>query len=213
MIVLHHDRRSGGDTHYGQAKLMKAPRPWNRLSQATARITIGCMIASTMPAVAQTGGLTCSSNDGGYHYCRADTQGQVALTRQISGSPCQQGYSWGYDYRGIWVDRGCRAQFTYGRYNNGGNGGGDNTGAAIAAGILGAIVIGSIVAAQNNDNGNHDDQRRDAYRDGYRNGQRDWDDDLDPYYARYRNRYPSQYQGDFAAGYDDGYNNRPNRYR
>jgi hypothetical protein len=35
----------------------------------------------------------------------------VQLTNQRSGSPCQQGYSWGYDRRGIWVDHGCRADF------------------------------------------------------------------------------------------------------
>jgi len=169
------------------------------------------MLATTMPSVAQSGSLTCSSDDGGYRYCRADTQNNVRLTRQISGSPCNQGYSWGYDYRGIWVDRGCRAQFSYGNSNSGG---GDNTGAAIAAGILGAIVIGSIVASQNNDNNNNDyDTRRDAYRDGYRRGQQDWDNGYDPNYARYHNRYPSQYQNDYTAGYDDGYYNRQNRYR
>ena len=167
-----------------------------------------------MPAVAQSPLLTCSSNDGGYHYCRADTQNRVQLTRQISGSPCQQGYSWGYDYRGIWVDRGCRAQFEYGFGNNNGNNGngGSSNNGAIAAGILGAIVIGSIIASQNSDNDDsnysYDQQRRNAYRDGYRSGQRDWDDDLDPYYQRYRGRYTPEFQNDFAAGYDDGYNNQ-----
>jgi hypothetical protein len=189
----------------------------DRLYRTTSKLLIGSILASTMPAIAQSGSLTCSSNDGGYRYCRANTQNSVTLTRQISGSPCQQGYSWGYDYRGIWVDRGCRAQFQFG-YDNNNNNGGSNTGAAVAAGILGAIVIGSIIASQNNDdNGdNHysyDQQRRDYYRDGYRSGQRDWDDDLDPYYPRYRSRYAPQFQNDFAAGYDDGYNNRPNRYR
>jgi Protein of unknown function (DUF3011) len=191
----------------------------DRLYRATSVLLTGCVLASTMPAIAQSGSLTCSSNDGGYRYCRANTQNSVTLTRQISGSPCQQGYSWGYDYRGIWVDRGCRAQFQLGYDNNNNNGGGSNTGAAVAAGILGAIVIGSIIASQNNNDNNddnhysYDQQRRDYYRDGYRSGQRDWDDDLDPYYQRYRSRYTQQFQNDFAAGYDDGYNNRPNRYR
>jgi len=195
----------------------------NRLDQlyrATSRFLIGCLLASTMPAIAQSPLLTCSSNDGSYHYCKANTQNRVQLTRQISGSPCQQGYSWGYDYRGIWVDRGCRAQFEYGFGNNNSNNGGDNnnTGAAVAVGILGAIVIGSIIASQNNNdnddnNYNYDQQRRDYYRDGYRSGQRDWDDDLDPYFQRYRSRFTPQFQNDFAAGYEDGYNNRPNRYR
>jgi hypothetical protein len=180
----------------------------DRLYRSSSLTLILCLLISTMPAMAQNGTLTCSSKDGGYRYCRADTQNNVRLTRKISGSACTQGYSWGYDYRGIWVDRGCRAEFAFGNSGSGGN----NTGAAIAAGILGAIVIGSIVASQNDSNDN-DDSRRDAYRDGYRRGQQDWDNDLDPNYGRYRNRYSSQYQNDFVAGYDDGYNNRPNRYR
>jgi len=59
--------------------------------------------------------LTCSSENGGRQYCPADTRRGVRLVRQRSGSPCQQGYSWGYDKRGIWVDRGCRADFALGR--------------------------------------------------------------------------------------------------
>jgi Protein of unknown function (DUF3011) len=55
--------------------------------------------------------LTCSSNDGGRQYCESDIQGRATMTRQRSGSPCREGYSWGYDRRGIWVDHGCRADF------------------------------------------------------------------------------------------------------
>ncbi len=188
----------------------------NKIYPTTSVLLIACLVAcllgSTMPAMAQSGSLTCSSNDGGYRYCRADTQNRVTLTRQISGSPCQQGYSWGFDYRGIWVDRGCRAEFQFGNNNSGG---GDNTGAAIAAGILGAIIVGSAIASQQDDNDHYDSGRqgRDYYRDGYRQGQRDWDDDLDPYFMRYRSRFPPRFQNDFANGYDDGYYNRTNRYR
>lgn len=55
--------------------------------------------------------ITCSSDDGGRHYCDVDTRGGVALVHQRSGDPCRQGISWGYDERGIWVDNGCRADF------------------------------------------------------------------------------------------------------
>src|SRR5260370_13177130 len=55
--------------------------------------------------------ITCSSNNGQRVYCNADTRGGVRLVRQISGSSCQQDSTWGYDSRGIWVDRGCRAEF------------------------------------------------------------------------------------------------------
>jgi Protein of unknown function (DUF3011) len=56
--------------------------------------------------------ITCSSDDGRRNYCSADTRGGVQLVRQRSDARCTQGYSWGYDQRGIWVDRGCRADFT-----------------------------------------------------------------------------------------------------
>ncbi|HLJ48807.1 MAG TPA: RICIN domain-containing protein [Bryobacteraceae bacterium] len=57
--------------------------------------------------------ITCSSNHGERVYCDADTRGRdVQMVRQISGSPCRQGETWGWDRRGIWVDRGCRAEFT-----------------------------------------------------------------------------------------------------
>ena len=69
--------------------------------------------------------ITCTSEDERRHYCPADTRGGVQVTRQHSGSPCTQGHSWGYDNRGIWVDRGCRAEFTLGSYGGGyGQGGG-----------------------------------------------------------------------------------------
>ncbi len=66
--------------------------------------------------------LTCSSNDGKRNYCNVDTRGGIRLTRQISGSPCTQGQTWGFDNRGVWVDRGCRAEFVTG------SGGGGNWG-------------------------------------------------------------------------------------
>jgi hypothetical protein len=55
--------------------------------------------------------ITCSSDNGRRNYCAADTRRGVQMVRQRSGSPCTQGSTWGYDRRGIWVDRGCRADF------------------------------------------------------------------------------------------------------
>ena len=57
--------------------------------------------------------ITCSSDHGDRVYCEVETRdAQVNLVRQISGSPCRQGETWGWDQRGIWVDRGCRAEFS-----------------------------------------------------------------------------------------------------
>jgi hypothetical protein len=91
------------------------------------------------------GMLTCDSVGYRYRYCNADTQDNVRLLREVStGNLCRQGSGWGYDRGGIWVDRGCRGEFRYGRDNRG------RTDAALAAGILGAIAIGAAIGnAQN----------------------------------------------------------------
>ncbi len=68
------------------------------------------------------GRITCSSQNGGRNFCRADTSRGVALINQLSSSRCIQGRTWGWDNRGIWVDQGCRAEFALGR------GGGGNPG-------------------------------------------------------------------------------------
>jgi len=71
-------------------------------------------VAVTMlsaPALFAQDGVRCSSDDGRRHYCDIDTSRGVRLANQISGSACVQGSTWGYDRRGVWVDRGCRAEF------------------------------------------------------------------------------------------------------
>ena len=74
--------------------------------------------------------VNCSSEDGHRKYCPYDTRGGVRLINQRSGSPCTQGSTWGYDRGGIWVDRGCRADFQLGGggYGGGGYGGGNHGG-------------------------------------------------------------------------------------
>jgi Protein of unknown function (DUF3011) len=180
------------------------------ISRAVSALLIVSLTTFTM---AQTGSLTCSSDDGNYHYCRADTQNQAQLVRQISGSRCEQGYSWGFDPRGIWVDRGCRAQFSYGSVANTHTSSGNNnsnTGAVIAGGILGALILGSAVAAANNSNNNDDSQydhdRVNYYNDGYRMGRQDADNGKPNYPMYWSGRRPTKYSNDFDAGYVDGYN-------
>lgn len=171
----------------------------------TSLTLMACVTALSVSLNAQTGTLTCTSNDGSYHYCRAETQNQVRLVRQLPGPRCQPNYSWGFDYRGVWVDRGCRAQFEFGKDSSN-----SDTGSAIAAGIIGAIILGSVAASSSNHNDDGAAEHRDYYRDGYRLGQQDWDLNRPPYYLAYRNRFPREYENTFASGYDDGYNNRRN---
>jgi len=59
--------------------------------------------------------VRCESNSGRYQYCRAWTDNRVRLTRQLSSTHCRMHDNWGYDRNGVWVDRGCRAEFSVGR--------------------------------------------------------------------------------------------------
>jgi Protein of unknown function (DUF3011) len=57
--------------------------------------------------------IRCSSNN--MNYVRCPVNGNIAraqLNRQISGSACIQGQTWGWDKKGLWVNKGCRADFT-----------------------------------------------------------------------------------------------------
>ena len=93
----------------------------------------GLLLVGVLPgatkAMAQSGvtdrsrnGVTCASDDGKRHYCQVNTSRGVQMVKQRSGSPCIEGQTWGSDRRGVWVDRGCRAEFALGSYGNG-NGG------------------------------------------------------------------------------------------
>lgn len=55
--------------------------------------------------------VKCESQGHKERYCRVDTRRGVELYRQLSEARCRYGSSWGYDRKGIWVDKGCRAEF------------------------------------------------------------------------------------------------------
>lgn len=57
------------------------------------------------------GVFRCESNDGRVRQCAIDTRGGVELVRQLSRARCVRGESWGWNERGVWVSRGCRAEF------------------------------------------------------------------------------------------------------
>ena len=86
----------------------------------TAAIMVAAAAAlgiSARPAQAQTT-FNCESYGGRQQVCRADTRGGVRLVRQLSGSRCVEGQTWGYARGGVWVSNGCRAQFETGYANN-----------------------------------------------------------------------------------------------
>jgi hypothetical protein len=76
------------------------------------------------------GPVRCESIKGRTQQC--PLQGRARLVRQISGSPCVEGQTWGQARDGVWVTQGCRAEFIAeagrgGRWNGGG-GWGHNSG-------------------------------------------------------------------------------------
>jgi hypothetical protein len=74
----------------------------------------------TFPGYPPDGGgynIYCASDNGRRNFCPTDTSGGVSLARQRSDSPCIYRSTWGWDRRGVWVDRGCRADFRMGGNN------------------------------------------------------------------------------------------------
>lgn len=61
--------------------------------------------------------VRCGSNNYQYNFCAVDMggAGRAYVDRQISGSPCVEGQTWGWNRAGIWVNQGCEAVFTIDR--------------------------------------------------------------------------------------------------
>ncbi len=55
--------------------------------------------------------VRCESVDNARNYCDAAFAVRARVQQQLSRSTCTEGVSWGLDRRGLWVDRGCRADF------------------------------------------------------------------------------------------------------
>ncbi len=69
--------------------------------------------------------IRCESQDNRERTCPTPWR-NATLVRQISGSSCVQGQTWGMRGNTIWVNRGCRGEFAESRGNWGGGGGGGN---------------------------------------------------------------------------------------
>jgi hypothetical protein len=79
------------------------------LSTARPVAAVLATLLAAPPAFARE--VRCESRDYRYSYCPVSTYGDVQLRHERSYGACHYGRSWGYDHRGIWVDRGCRADF------------------------------------------------------------------------------------------------------
>ena len=71
--------------------------------------------------------VRCESRDRRLSECRTGFRGRAELARQLSGSACVEGRTWGQRGDSVWVDQGCRAEFVEGR-GRPGHGGIGNSG-------------------------------------------------------------------------------------
>lgn len=56
--------------------------------------------------------VTCNPEEGGYTHCETPTWGHyVFVKKNLSEIECKRADNWGVDFTGIWVDRGCGAEF------------------------------------------------------------------------------------------------------
>lgn len=106
------------------------------------------LILPAFPADAGRGRIVCESRNRTFNQCRVRTDNHVRLVRQLSRDECRRNRSWGYDRDRIWVDRGCRAEFEFGRDSRSSG----RNDAAIAAGVIGAIALGAAIGSANNNN-------------------------------------------------------------
>jgi Protein of unknown function (DUF3011) len=63
------------------------------------------------PMPGGAGHLVCESREYEYNLCQTGRIRNAQIVRQISQAPCIQGQTWGISRDGIWVDRGCEAEF------------------------------------------------------------------------------------------------------
>lgn len=55
--------------------------------------------------------VTCESIAERWQQCALPAEGEAVLLRQLSRNACVRNHSWGQDDGGVWVSRGCRAEF------------------------------------------------------------------------------------------------------
>lgn len=184
-------------------------RRMNRLVCAAVTACLVFLLAYTPAVTGQKGTITCESYNNQYHHCFADTKGQVTLKQQLSGTDCRKGSSWGSDDTGIWVDRGCRAEFDYGRDQ-----GGSNTGkkAALAGGILGAIALGMVINGRQNKQ-NYDkmnDPDKNVFNKGWERGSTDAGAGNKSDHTQHSDVWENN-ETVFKQGYNSGYLNMQTR--
>lgn len=121
-----------------------AMRKWRPVAVAIGIVWALCSAhaAEAQNGLIGAGTIACASENGQRQYCKADTRRGVRLIQQTRGTGCRPA-TWGYDAGGIWVDRGCQAEFDIsGRTNDGGNG---------ASGTVKTVAAGTTISVRNSE--------------------------------------------------------------
>ena len=142
-----------------------------------------------------------------YYKYNINTDNEVELVKQLSQSACTKNQTWGYDQAGVWVDRGCSAQFLIGKRSGGSNAGKN---AAIAGVVAGGVILAALLASHDKntdskDTGTPGSPERQAYTGAYKLGQRDRVEGRTKDYTRYRSDFDSRYDTYVRRGYEQGY--------
>lgn len=56
--------------------------------------------------------VVCESKGGLRRECGVSITRRASLVEQLSSAACREGESWGWNRNGIWVDKGCRGEFS-----------------------------------------------------------------------------------------------------
>jgi hypothetical protein len=136
------------------------------------------------------GTLECASTKSQFVRCNLPNSHEldVRLIRQYSKSPCNRDYTWGADSDGIWVDKGCRAAFSYV----------DNHKSDTYSGYH---------PARPND-GNpfkSGSNEFEYYQDGYHAGMDDGHANMSRFCGRHSDMFDTRFEPAFCKGYDAGW--------
>jgi hypothetical protein len=82
--------------------------------RAAGALAVAALALLAPGAPAEAGTVKVESKEMQRTYRRTSTRGGVRLVKQLSREACVEGVSWGFDRDGIWVDKGCRAEFETG---------------------------------------------------------------------------------------------------
>jgi hypothetical protein len=111
---------TGSGCTYGKTWGYDAGGVWVE-RQCKAQFEVGGGEAYKAPEVPGTGhvwgagnglkSLSCAAEAGKRTYCPADTSEGAVLVKEDSAGNCVRNETWGFDHRGVWVDKNCRGEF------------------------------------------------------------------------------------------------------